>query len=425
MFFVFFLLDGMLYYYTIKSKELSTTSTSSFRPVAVLNTTSKLVKSGQLNPSAHAYRKDHNTTMTLMEVLDELHQGIEDKKMGSIMTIDQYAAFDSVCHDLMIQKMQRYNIGESALQWFKDYLSYRTQYVTIGKASSTMDYIRTGVPQGSVIGPLMFAIYTNEMSLAVRNLGCQETVHQDNSTLFGQQCSTCGILSTFADYSTYTVTSNQRQSNQTSLLRSLDELECFLNNNKLVINFSKTSITECMIAQKKGKTTGTPPSLVVRGEDGEDDLVANKDYTRILGANLQANLSWIRHLETGKKAILPQVRKQLGLLKHQGKLIPRHCRLNLARGLVISKLCYIMPLWGGAAPANIKKAQVVMNSAARWATGLPKRTRITTLMARAGLSTMVQAWKLVYLKTPRRLLERTTITDDLKLEVQTPRLQFS
>ena len=169
------------------------------------------------------------------------------------------------------------------------------------------------------------------MSLAIRRPGCTGPAHQRTTTLFGTQCSECGVLSTFADDATYSIASRTRNNNQTSLLRSLDELGCYLNDNKLIINTGKTAITECMIKQKKGKTPGPPPSLQVIGENGEDKVIEDADYIRILGANMQANMSWIRHLETGVKALLPAARKVLGILKHKGKMIPTASKLNLAR----------------------------------------------------------------------------------------------
>ena len=425
----------------LKSRGMCPTDTSSYRPVAVVTTTSKLIEraaqvqllnfmetSGQLNPSAHAYRKDHSTITTLMEIIDEIHKGADEKKCASLMAID------SVNHSLLFQKMERCNVGSGAIMWVRNYLNFRTQYVTIGRGQSSMDHVRTGVPQGSVIGPLFFAIFTNEMSLAVKRPSCDGQSHLDRRTLFGDQCSDCGILTTYADDSTYTVTSRTRQTNQIHLIRSLDKLECFLNDNKLVINLSKTSVTECLVQQKKGRNPGTPPSLLVTGDTGEDEEVPDKGCTRILGANLQANMGWYKHLETGEKAILPQARKQLGMLKSKGKLIPMSSRLNLARGLVLSKLAYIMPLWGGGAPAHIRRAQVLMNATARWATGMPRKTKIPDLMDKTGwltiveqikLSTLVQAWKLVHHRLPHRILNRMNITQDLKIEVDNPRLQIT
>ena len=193
----------------------------------------------------------------------------------------------------------------------------------------------------------------------------------------------------------------------------------FLNDNGLVINLSKTSLTESMLHQKRSRTPGEPPSLVVLEPSGEEKLVRSTKYTWILGANLQENLMWQDHMESGIKALLPGARRQLGMLRHQGKSIPMKSRATLARGLVLSRLYYLMPLWGGASRALVNKAQVLVNSAARWATGLGKKTRIATLMKEAGwlsvqeqvkMATLVQTWKLLYLKIPARLLERITVT---------------
>ena len=108
--------------------------------------------------------------------------------------------------------------------------------------------------------------------------------------------------------------------------------------NQLVINPSKTSLTEIMIKQKKGKTSGQAPSLLVDKEPGTQEWVEDSSYTRILGANIQYNLAWQARLETGKKAMLPLARKHLGMLKHLGRLIPLSRRRNLAKGLIVSRM---------------------------------------------------------------------------------------
>ena len=90
-----------------------------------------------------------------------------------------------------------------------------------------------------------------------------------------------------------------------------------------------------MISQKKGKTPGIPPSIIVEKEPGVDKLIEHSKYTRILGANIEGNMLWNSHLETGVKALLPLVRKQLGQLKHLGGIIPKKSRMNLARKIML------------------------------------------------------------------------------------------
>ena len=102
-----------------------------------------------------------------------------------------------------------------------------------------------------------------------------------------------------------------------------------------------------MIKQKRGQITGQPPSLLVESHPGQTELVEDTQSVRILGANIQHNMMWQSHLEMGPKALLPWVRQQLGLLKHLGDLIPMSSRKNLARGLIGSRMSYLMPLWGG------------------------------------------------------------------------------
>ena len=119
------------------------------------------------------------TTTTLTDVLDEIYQGIEQNKVNSMMTVDQSAAFDCLQKDLLIQKLGRYNVGQQVLDWVDSYLTYRTQYVVIGASQSRMVSVNRGVPQGSVVGPLLYAVYTNDITEVVKNQGCRGSSTQE------------------------------------------------------------------------------------------------------------------------------------------------------------------------------------------------------------------------------------------------------
>ena len=176
------------------------------------------------------------------------------------------------------------------------------------------------------------------------------------------------------------------------------------------------------------------PSLTVTDDVGRLKDITDKGQVRILGMNLAANLTWIAHLETVPKALLPGVRRQLGALQHLSKLIPRSCRRMFANTLLMSRLTYLMPIWGGATPNHINKVQIVQNKIARWVTGMRKRTRIKELLGACGwlsisdmvkLQSTLMIWKMVHLEKPGHLSMRLNIEADKSITVREPQIQFT
>ena len=161
----------------LKSSELNRLRPESYRPIAILPTISKLVeKAAQtqllghlednklLNDNLHAYRAGLSTTTTILDLTDRIYESIDENKLASIMTLDQSATFDCVPHHILLQKLQMYNLDNSATKWLESYLNLRTQFVKIGRSQSRMCKVERGVPQGSVLGPLLYSIFTNEIT---------------------------------------------------------------------------------------------------------------------------------------------------------------------------------------------------------------------------------------------------------------------
>ena len=188
---------------------------------------------------------------------------------------------------------------------------------------------------------------TDEISETTKEPNCPEICHQDNSELFGINCRKCGIVPTFADDATILVSGQTRNEIQIKLDNKFENISNFLSSNKLTVNKGKTTITECMTRQKRVRQIEDKPSLQTTDEKGQDKTISQTKDNRILGANIHENLSWKSHLQTGEKAVIPTVRKQLGALKHLSKSVPKKGRLLLANGLLVSKIIYLMPVWGG------------------------------------------------------------------------------
>ena len=234
----------------------------------------------------------------------------------------------------------------------------------------------------------------------------------------------------------YVISSKIRHYNQRKLEESLSRIQEFLTTNYLTVNMKKTKLTETMIKQKRGRMAGPPPELKIVLEDNTEKVIKDEKFCRILGLNIQDHLTWQVHLESGCKALLPDIRKKIGALRNLGCRIPAGSRNILARGLVISKLSYLVSIWGGGATPNYRrKAQSVLNLAARWVTGLPRQTRASTLMEAAGWNTIEEMtivsagtlmWKIINKKNPLNLYEKLSWDPATrKIEMVEPRLKFT
>ena len=256
----------------------------------------------------------------------------------------------------------------------------------------------------SVMGPVLFLIYVNEISEVVWKNACRLEAHDTQGKLFGQNCKKCGTLTCFADDTTYAVAAKTRAENQGLIDENLENLKVFLNTNSLCINESKTCLVETMNHQKRCKTAGRPPSVTVHNEDGVlIDKEADKSC-RLLGANLGQDLTWKSHLITGEKPLIPAIRKQIGILKHLCKNIPVSSRKILAEGLVLSQIKYTIALWGGTTRNMIKKIQVLINKTARCVTGQGRRISTSKLMEQTGrlvsYFTLIETWKNLRMEIP-------------------------
>ena len=127
----------------------------------------------------------------------------------TIMTIDESCAFDSVRHNILLEKMDLYNFSEQTIEWFQDYLRFRTQYVVVNTKPSRMTAISHGVPQGSVLGPVLYTLFINEMPELTKDYeNCKRSEHNNTEKLFGLNCLCCGTVPSFADDATVVHSSN-------------------------------------------------------------------------------------------------------------------------------------------------------------------------------------------------------------------------
>ena len=355
------------------------------------------------------------------------------------MSLDLSAAFDCVPHAILKEKLEFYGLDDLTREWIHSYLDNRSSFVAIGSAESDIEVMDHGVPQGSVLGPMLYLLFVNEMTAVIEDDNCVNIVHGRRDVLFTSPCQECGIFPIYADDGQYQIASNSRDHNQDWIEMNFWRIRSFLNSNGLQVNESKTTLTELMVHQKRSRTRGIPPDLTVRQEvtdrNGrvkmEDTLLTDSGYCRMLGLNIKNNLTWDAHLNTGKKALLPAMRSRIGMLHRLGNNISMKARLQLVNSLVMSRVIYMICIWGNTCSSQIKKVQTLQNLAARLVTGARKTDRQNDTLKKCqwmnirNLTTyhsLCQLWKTVWWRVPVHLDEKITRLPDNRLQTVPPRL---
>ena len=147
------------------------------------------------NRNLHSYHNHHSTNTALCQLIDSIFEDSEDKYISNVMAQDESAAFDCLQYSILLKKLEFYKFHPETIQWIARYLSSRSQFVSIGGQKSRIRSVDMGFPQGSILGPVLYNLYINELLDVVNNHGtCKDEAHKPEEELFSRDCRKCGNL---------------------------------------------------------------------------------------------------------------------------------------------------------------------------------------------------------------------------------------
>ena len=340
----------------IKNSKLDPNAMSSYRPISNLKFVSKVLErcvakqlNSYLSSGGHhetyqsAYRPHHSTETALLHIQNDILTSIDNKEVTLLVLLDLSAAFDTVDHTILLTRLKNIGIIGLAHDWFNSYLTGHTQAVCLNGVSSDSANLTCGVPQGSVLGPILFNIYTQPLGEIARKHGLKYHFYADDTQL----------------YTSFSV--KDSNSSIISLSVCIAEIKAWMQSNLLMLNDSKTEVVLIGTKQQLSKFSHLDISV---GNASINPCAK----VRNLGVIFDSNMTMEAHVNNICKTSYFYIRL-LGKLR---KFLDKETGAMITHAFVTSRLDYCNSLLYGISSSLSTKLQHVLNTAARIVT----RTRI-------------------------------------------------
>ena len=388
-----------------------------YRPVAILCILSKIIERaifiqivdymnihGYFHPNHHGFRAEHSTSTAMLQMYDTWVQAVDKGKLCGVCMLDMSAAFDVVDHSILLSKLELYGFDDMALSWMRNYLTGRTQAVCIDGSLSPFLPVKVGVPQGSILGPLCYVLFTNDLPETI--LEASSHVHLSQLTT---HCDSCGGLCCFADDSTYSVASHEQDTLEQKLNDKYEAMASYLGNNRLKLNDDKTHLLVMTTKQKQRIL-----NIEVKIDTPKKEIKPIRSE-KLLGVIIQNDLKWSEYIQNSDKSLVKQLNSRLYALKTITHVAPFKTRLMIANGIFCSKLIFQISLWGGAEDYLLRGLQIIQNKAARFVAKKDRYSPVSELLGQCGwlsvrqlafYHSVVQVFKTIQTKYPEYMYSK-------------------
>lgn len=352
-------------------KNGSRSDLNNYRPISILPMIAKVFEkiiydqlykylsiNNLLSNCQSGFRALHSTVTSLLNSTDNWRFNIDRGKINGVVFVDLKKAFDTVNHAILIDKMKRYGLNELAIKFLRSYLNNRSQCCSVNNHLSRKLPCNCGVPQGSILGPLLFLVFINDLP----------------------NCFNTGSVAMYADDTTVTFSAENVRNVELQMNNDLACLNNWLIVNKLSLNISKT---EFMIITTRQKRTfiDRVPNIYINNKE-----IRQVKSVKSLGVHIEENLSWSKHIVHIYKKVSPL----LGLLRRIRNCVDFDTLITIYKALVQPHLDYACIVWDGLDKGLALKLQRLQNRAARIITRSNWEVRSSDILASLNWDTLEQ-----------------------------------
>lgn len=334
-------------------------SMNDLRPISILPVLSKVVEhivkhqmmlyldsNNLINSYQCGFRKNCNTSSLLLGLTDTIRNSLNIGCISVLVSLDLSKAFDRVSpYALVVKLCDYFAFSRMACKFFYSYLTERSQFVSINDNSSDLMTVTSGVPQGSVLGPLLFILYTNDMFTVIERFSCKAFIFADDFQLL------------FSDEPQSTVALEE------NINHVLTDIVNWMTSSNLCINPSKT---KAMIF--KPLRSMYTISINIQGVQ-----IGFVETIKCLGLIIDSNLNFTAHINCLSSKINFTLRKLYSLNLY----LPLFVRKRMAHALLLSNLWYCAEVFTGTTSYVLNKYQLLFNKVVRFVYSLRVRTHIT------------------------------------------------
>ena len=327
------------------------TDVNNYRPISLLPIFNRLFeklmynrmksfidKEDILYASQYGFRKGFSTEHAIHEIVNKIQTNMDKRLYSCGIFIDLKKAFDTVDHNILLDKLNFYGFRGIVNDWFRSYLLGRTHTTQIGKQVSVKSSVCCGVPQGSVLGPLLFLIYINDI------------YRSSNKFEFYLFADDTNLLYAHKNLKTLEMVVNAE-------LKNIYE---WLLANKLSLNTKKTNYIIFHPYQKR--LDFQPKIYIFDNDSNENVLLECKDSVKYLGILIDKNLSWKQHISS----ITMKISKLVGLIAKIRHFVPLHTLLSIYQSLILPYLTYGLTVWGQANITYLEKLLLLQKRVVRY-----------------------------------------------------------